>query len=42
MSKSALNLSVDEACQISKKFLKQMAQPMSKVRDVVEKFYFKM
>lgn len=32
MNKSVLNLSIEEAVQISKKFLKQMAQPFSKVQ----------
>lgn len=31
LSKSLLNLSIEEAVQISKKFLKQMAQPFSRV-----------
>ncbi len=31
MSKAVLNLSIEEAVQISKKFLRQMAQPFSKV-----------
>jgi len=30
MNKSVMNLSIEEAVQISKKFLRQMAQPFSK------------
>ena len=39
LSDNLCNLSTDEAIQISKKFLRQMAQPFNRVRSSLSKYY---
>ena len=40
MSKGVLNLSIEESTQITRKFLKQMAQPFSKVSQESNQNFF--
>lgn len=40
MSKGVLNLSIEESTQITRKFLKQMAQPFSKVSQESNQIFF--